>query len=64
MSFFAKIIAFIQKYDPNAGIGTIITTMIPYSFFFFIAWVLLLVAWLLMGLPLGPDAGIHYTLLG
>jgi len=64
MSFFALIIAFIQKYDPKAGIGTIIATMMPYSIAFLLVWVLLLVAWLLIGIPLGPDAGIHYTLPG
>ncbi len=62
MSFFALIIAFVQKYDSKAGIGTIIATMIPYSFIFLIAWIILLVGWLLLGLPLGPDAGIHYVL--
>ncbi len=62
MSFFALIIAFVQKYDEKAGIGTIIATMVPYTIVFFIAWVLLLVVWLLIGLPLGPDAGIHYVL--
>jgi aminobenzoyl-glutamate transport protein len=62
MSFFALIIAFIQKYEPKAGIGTIIATMVPYSFAFLIVWVLLLVVWLTLGIPLGPDAGIHYTL--
>jgi aminobenzoyl-glutamate transport protein len=62
MSFFALIIAFIQKYDPKAGIGTIIATMMPYSIAFLLVWILLLVAWLLLGLPLGPDAGIHYLL--
>lgn len=62
MSFFALIIAFVQKYDEKAGIGTIIATMIPYSIAFFVVWVLLLIAWLTLGIPLGPDAGIHYTL--
>ena len=62
MSFFALIIAFVQKYDPKAGIGTIIATMVPYSFVFLIAWILLLVVWLLLGIPLGPDAGIHYVM--
>jgi aminobenzoyl-glutamate transport protein len=62
MSFFALIIAFYQKYDPKAGIGTIIATMVPYSIAFLVAWIILLVAWLLLGLPLGPDAGIHYIL--
>jgi len=62
MSFFALIIAYVQKYDPKAGIGTIIATMIPYSIAFLILWILLLVVWLVLGLPLGPDAGILYKL--
>lgn len=62
MSFFALIIAFIQKYEPKAGIGTIIATMVPYSIAFLVVWIILLVVWLLVGIPLGPDAGIHYTL--
>lgn len=62
MSFFALIIAYIQKYEPKAGIGTIIATMIPYSVGFLLVWILLLVAWLLLDLPLGPDAGIHYIM--
>jgi aminobenzoyl-glutamate transport protein len=62
MSFFALIIAFVQKYDPKSGIGTIIATMVPYSLIFLIAWILLLIAWLLLGLPLGPGAGIDYVL--
>jgi len=62
MSFFALIIAFIQKYDSKAGIGTIIATMVPYSVVFFVVWAILLVIWLWVGLPLGPDAGIMYQL--
>ena len=62
MSFFALIIAFIQKYDPKAGIGTIISTMLPYTLVFFLMWVILLVFWILMGLPLGPDAGLYYSM--
>lgn len=61
MSFFALIIAFIQKYEKNAGIGTLIATMLPYSIAFFIVWTIILVVWLSLGIPLGPDAGIYYT---
>jgi aminobenzoyl-glutamate transport protein len=60
MSFFALIIAFFQKYEPKTGIGTIISTMLPYTIFFFIAWTILLIVWILLGLPLGPDAGLFY----
>lgn len=59
MSFFALIIVYFQKYDSKAGIGTLVSTMLPYSIFFFLGWVLLLVAWILFGLPLGPGAGTH-----
>jgi len=62
MSFFALIIAFVQKYDPKAGIGTIIAAMVPYSISFLILWILLLVVWLVLGIPLGPGAGIFYTM--
>lgn len=62
MSFFALIIAYFHKYDEKAGIGTIISTMLPYSIFFFIGWTLLLVIWILLGLPLGPGAELYYEL--
>ena len=61
MSFFALIIAFFQKYEPRAGIGTIIATMLPYTVVFLIAWILLLIIWLLAGIPLGPGAEIYYS---
>ena len=60
MSFYALIIAFVQKYDTKAGIGTIIATMLPYSIGFLLAWTILLVIWLTIGIPLGPGAGIEY----
>jgi len=60
MSFFALIIAFFQKYIKNVGIGTIIATMIPYTVAFFIVWSLLLVAWIILGIPLGPGSEIYY----
>ncbi len=60
MSYFPLIVAFAQKYDKNAGIGTIMALMMPYSVAFFVAWTLLLIVWYLVGLPLGPGAEIYY----
>lgn len=60
MSFFALIIVYYEKYDKKAGIGTLISTMLPYSITFFILWSLLLIGWVLLGLPLGPDSGLYY----
>jgi len=60
MSFFALIIVYFQKYDKKTGIGTIIATMLPFTIAFFIGWVALLIVWILLGLPLGPDVLLYY----
>jgi len=61
MSFFALIIVYYQKYDSKSGIGTLIGNMLPYSVTFFFAWTLLMIVWILLGLPLGPESGLYYT---
>lgn len=60
MSFFALIIVYFEKYDKKAGIGTLISTMLPYTIVYFIFWSILLIAWILLDLPLGPGAGLYY----
>lgn len=61
MSYFALIVAFIQQYDKKAGIGTVVSIMLPYSVVFFIGWTILLIIWMLIGLPIGPGAPLHYV---
>ncbi|MBA4029308.1 MAG: p-aminobenzoyl-glutamate transporter [Planctomyces sp.] len=51
--YFAMVVGFAQKYDKNAGVGTIVSLMLPYVFVIFFAWTLLFVAWYLIGLPWG-----------
>ena len=60
MSFFVLIITYFQKYDKKAGLGTVISTMLPYSIVFFIIWTIIIIAWIEIGLPLGPGAPIYY----
>ena len=64
MSFFALIIVYFQKYDENAGIGTIVSTMLSYSIIFFVLWTILLIIWLFFNLPLGPNSELYYQMLG
>lgn len=59
MSYFALIIAFMQRYRGSAGLGTLVATMLPYSVTFLIGWILLLVVWIVLGLPVGPDAPLY-----
>ena len=61
MSYFAIVIAFLQRYEPKAGIGTVVATMIPYSITFLIGWSTLFAIWIAFGLPLGPDAPLTYS---
>lgn len=61
MSYFALIVAFIQQYDKKAGIGTVISTMLPYSIVFFIGWTILLIIWMTLDLPIGPGAPLQYV---
>lgn len=59
MAYFALIVAFAQKYKKDAGIGTIIAMMLPYTITFFIAWALFLLGWMALDLPVGPGAGLY-----
>jgi len=56
MSYFALIVAFVQKYDKKAGIGTVIALMLPFTIGFFIVWSVLLIVWIIFGWPVGPGA--------
>ncbi len=58
MSYFPLIVAFMSKYDQNAGIGTLIATMLPYTVTFFVVWAGLFIIWFILGLPVGPGAKI------
>lgn len=60
MSYFAMILVFMKRYDKRSGLGTLISTMLPYSIAFFISWVLLLVIWYFTSIPIGPDAYMHF----
>ena len=59
MSYFAMILVFMQRYDKKSGLGTLISVMLPYSIAFLVFWTLMLVAWYVFNLPLGPGAGLH-----
>ena len=50
MTYFALIVAFVSRYQPKAGIGTVIATMLPYSVSFLAVWTVLLIVWMLLGL--------------
>lgn len=60
MPFFVLTVAFFQKYDKKAGIGTVVSTMLPYSLCFLLGWIVLFAIWYFLGLPLGPGSAMFY----
>ncbi|QSQ26679.1 AbgT family transporter [Pyxidicoccus parkwayensis] len=52
-AYFALIVTFAQKYQKEAGVGTVVALMLPYVAVVFVVWILLLVAWQVLGLPWG-----------
>ena len=61
MQYFPVIIAFAQRYDRDSGLGTLISTMLPYTIVFVIGWSIMLTLWVLAGIPLGPGAPLQYA---
>ena len=53
MPYYGVVLAFVQRYQPSAGVGTLMAMMLPYSLALLASWLLLLIAWMLLGLPLG-----------
>ena len=60
LPYFALVIVYCQKYDKKAGLGTILASMIPYSMVLFVGWLIILVAWILLGIPIGPGTPMLY----
>ncbi|MFJ5961107.1 AbgT family transporter [Pseudarthrobacter oxydans] len=52
------ILAFLRKYEPDAGIGSIIGRVLPFTIVFWILWVLVLSAFFFTGTGTGPGMGI------
>ncbi len=56
LPYFPLIIIFARRYQKDFGIGSLISIMLPYSIGFGIFSSLLLVLWIFLALPLGPDS--------
>ncbi|MEX6633905.1 AbgT family transporter [Hyphococcus lacteus] len=62
MVYFPLILTFCQRWQGNFGLGSLTATMLPYSAFLLVGGLVLVMLWVVLGLPLGPGAALHYTL--
>lgn len=55
------VLAMMQKYAPNTGIGSLVSIMLPYTLVFAVTWTALLILWMMTGTELGPAGPLAYT---
>ncbi|MGH3678812.1 MAG: AbgT family transporter [Natronosporangium sp.] len=59
MVYLPFIVLLAQKYRKDAGVGTVVSLMIPYTIVVAVAWTLFFIAWYFLGIPLGPGAPVE-----
>lgn len=57
-AYFAMLVGFAQKYDKKAGIGSLMSCLLPYSLAYFMMWTIFIIIWITIGIPLGPGSAI------
>jgi aminobenzoyl-glutamate transport protein len=60
MPYFPLIVVYCQQYVKKTGIGTLISLMVPYSATFLVTWIVLLLGYWALGIPLGLQATYTY----
>jgi aminobenzoyl-glutamate transport protein len=53
------LLTFVRRYEPAAGLGTVIAKMVPFVVPFWVAWVLVLTVFYAFGIPMGPGVDIR-----
>ncbi len=61
LPYFPLVVVFAQRYYKEAGIGTITSLMLPYSISFLFLWMIYLLLYWQLGLPLGIGGGYQYS---
>lgn len=60
MPYFPLVVVYCQRYQKRTGIGTLVSTMLPYTLGFLTLWVAFLLVYWGLGLPLGLQATYSY----
>ncbi|WP_291798002.1 AbgT family transporter [Brevibacterium sp.] len=52
--YFVMALGFIRRHRPSAGIGTLMSLVLPLALVNLVVWLTIFIIWYLLGLPLGP----------
>jgi aminobenzoyl-glutamate transport protein len=59
MVYLPFIVVVAQRYKKDAGLGTVISLMLPYTIITLVVWTVFYVVWYLIGIPFGPGYPVH-----
>lgn len=59
MPAFIILLGTCQKYDKDCGMGTVFSSMLPYTIGFFICFTIQIILWMVLKLPVGIGAGVY-----
>jgi aminobenzoyl-glutamate transport protein len=62
MAYFPMVLVFAQRFQRDFGIGSLVATMLPYSIAILGASLVLIGVWVALEVPMGPGAGLSYSL--
>jgi len=54
LAYLAILLGYAQQYEPRAKTGTVIAYQLPYTLIGGGIWIVMLVIWMLLGIPMGP----------
>ncbi len=60
MVYLPFVLTIVQRYQKDAGIGTVIALMLPYTLVISVAWIILFILWFVLGIPLGPGYPVSF----
>jgi len=63
-AYLVIVLVFMRQVVPKAGMGTLVSTMLPYTIVFTIVWSGLILLWMQLGWPLGPGGPLVYDPVG
>lgn len=58
MPYMPLLLTYAQKYDKNMKLGSLLSSLMPYTIVLSIVWTLFLIIWYLLGIPVGPGGPI------
>ena len=59
MVYLSFVVLIVQRYRKSAGMGTVVSMMIPYTIVLTVLWTVFYLAWFALNIPWGPGFGSH-----